>query len=185
MAESLHNAPIVLDNGSGTIRAGFAGDDLPKCYFPSFVGRPKHLRVLAGALEGEVFIGQKAATELRGLLKIRYPLEHGIVTDWDDMEKIWGYVYDEGLKTLSEEVRFPAPQRREELCAPGIQADREDSALAPRPPDRTAAQPTEQPRHGGADPLRDVQRARALHIHTSRVVAVRIGADDGHRARCG
>lgn len=106
MTDSLHNAPIVLDNGSGTIRAGFAGDDLPKCYFPSFVGRPKHLRVLAGALEGEVFIGQKAATELRGLLKIRYPLEHGIVTDWDDMEKIWEYVYGEGLKTLSEEVRL-------------------------------------------------------------------------------
>lgn len=104
MTDSLHNAPIVLDNGSGTIRAGFAGDDLPKCYFPSFVGRPKHLRVLAGALEGEVFIGQKAATELRGLLKIRYPLEHGIVTDWDDMEKIWEYVYSEGLKTISEEV---------------------------------------------------------------------------------
>ncbi|KAI0015274.1 actin-related protein, ARP1 class [Xylariomycetidae sp. FL0641] len=103
MTDSLHNAPIVLDNGSGTIRAGFAGDDLPKCYFPSFVGRPKHLRVLAGALEGEVFIGQKAATELRGLLKIRYPLEHGIVTDWDDMEKIWEYVYSEGLKTMSEE----------------------------------------------------------------------------------
>ncbi|KAK4463360.1 actin-like protein [Cladorrhinum samala] len=103
MTDSLHNAPIVLDNGSGTIRAGFAGEDVPKCHFPSWVGRPKHLRVLAGALEGEVFIGQKAATELRGLLKIRYPLEHGIVTDWDDMEKIWSYVYDEGLKTLSEE----------------------------------------------------------------------------------
>ena len=103
MADSLHNAPIVLDNGSGTIRAGFAGDDVPKCHFPSWVGRPKHLRVLAGALEGEVFIGQKAATELRGLLKIHYPLEHGIVTDWDEMEKIWAYVYDEGLKTLSEE----------------------------------------------------------------------------------
>ncbi|PHH82130.1 hypothetical protein CDD82_6888 [Ophiocordyceps australis] len=91
MAETLHNAPIVLDNGSGTIRAGFAGDDLPKCYFPSWVGRPKHLRVLAGALEGEVFIGEKAATELRGLLKISYPLEHGIVTNWDDMERIWEY----------------------------------------------------------------------------------------------
>ena len=96
MTDSLHNAPIVLDNGSGTIRAGFAGEDVPKCHFPSFVGRPKHLRVLAGALEGDVFIG---------LLKIRYPLEHGIGTDWDDMEKIGGYVYDEGLKTLSEEVR--------------------------------------------------------------------------------
>jgi centractin len=108
MTDSLHNAPIVLDNGSGTIRAGFAGEDVPKCHFPSFVGRPKHLRVLAGALEGEVFIGQKAATELRGLLKINYPLEHGIVTDWDDMEKIWAYVYDEGLKTLSEEVSVPS-----------------------------------------------------------------------------
>src|SRR6478752_7259875 len=104
MADSLHNAPIVLDNGSGTIRAGFAGDDLPKCYFPSWVGRPKHLRVLAGALEGEVFIGQKASTELRGLLKIRYPLEHGIVTDWDDMERIWQHIYSEELKTMSEEV---------------------------------------------------------------------------------
>ncbi|KAK8071223.1 Actin-like protein [Apiospora hydei] len=103
MAEPLHNAPIVLDNGSGTIRAGYAGTDLPACYFPSFVGRPKHLRVLAGALEGDVFIGQKAATELRGLLKIRYPLEHGIVTDWDDMEKIWEYVYSEGLNAMSEE----------------------------------------------------------------------------------
>ena len=103
MAETLHNAPIVLDNGSGTIRAGFAGEEVPKCIFPSWVGRPKHTRVLAGALEGDVFIGPKAQ-EQRGLLKIRYPLEHGIVTDWDDMERIWEYVYAEGVKTLSEEV---------------------------------------------------------------------------------
>ncbi|KAI9810430.1 MAG: Actin-like protein [Phylliscum demangeonii] len=102
MTDTLHNAPIVLDNGSGTIRAGFAGDDLPKCYFPSFVGRPKHVRALAGALEGDIFIGQRAQ-ELRGLLKIRYPLEHGIVTDWADMERIWQFVYTEELKTLSEE----------------------------------------------------------------------------------
>lgn len=103
MAETLHNAPVVLDNGSGTIRAGFAGEDLPKSYFPSFVGRPKHPRVLAGALEGDVFIGQRAQ-ELRGLLKIRYPLEHGVVTDWKDMERIWQFVYTDELKTLSEDV---------------------------------------------------------------------------------
>ncbi|KAI7265393.1 Actin-like, partial [Hortaea werneckii] len=98
----LHNTPIVIDNGSGTIRAGYAGEDLPKCFFPSFVGRPKHLRVLAGGLEGDVFIGNRAQ-ELRGLLKIKYPLEHGIVTDWDDMERIWQYIYTDELKTLSEE----------------------------------------------------------------------------------
>lgn len=103
MAESLlHNVPLVLDNGSGTIRAGFAGTDSPAAYFPSYVGRPKHVRAMAGALEGETFIGPKAQ-ELRGLLKIKYPLEHGIVTDWDDMEKIWSYVYEQELKTISEE----------------------------------------------------------------------------------
>jgi centractin len=67
------------------------------------VGRPKHTRIMAGAVDGDVFIGAKAQ-ELRGLLKIRYPLEHGIVTDWDDMEKIWSYIYSEELKTLPEEV---------------------------------------------------------------------------------
>jgi len=108
----LHNTPIVIDNGSGTIRAGYAGEDLPKCFFPSFVGRPKHPRVLAGGLEGDVFIGNRAQ-ELRGLLKIRYPLEHGIVTDWDDMERIWQYVYTDELKTLSEEVRLLDWEERE------------------------------------------------------------------------
>lgn len=99
---NLHNVPLVLDNGSGTIRAGFAGTDSPAAYFPAYVGRPKHTRVLAGALEGDVFIGSRAQ-ELRGLLKIKYPLEHGIVTDWDDMERIWTHVYEQELKTLSEE----------------------------------------------------------------------------------
>ena len=62
------------------------------------------MRVMAGALEGDVFIGRKAQ-EARGLLKIKYPMEHGIVTDWDDMERIWSWVYAEELGTLSEEVR--------------------------------------------------------------------------------
>lgn len=97
----LLNTPVVIDNGSGTIRAGYAGEDSPRCFFPSYVGRPKHLRVLAGGLEGDVFIGNRAQS-LRGLLKIRYPLEHGIVTDWDDMEKIWTHVYAE-MNSHSEE----------------------------------------------------------------------------------
>jgi centractin len=108
--DSLLNQPVVIDNGSGTIKAGFAGEDLPKTFFSSFVGRPKHTRVLAGALEGDVFIGQRAQ-DLRGLLKIKYPLEHGIITDWDDMERIWQYIYSEELKTLSEEVSAGALPR--------------------------------------------------------------------------
>ncbi|CAG0895464.1 unnamed protein product [Darwinula stevensoni] len=86
------NQPVVIDNGSGILKAGFAGAQVPKCHFPNYIGRPKHVRVMAGALEGDVFVGPKAE-EHRGLLSIRYPMEHGIVTDWNDMEKIWAYVY--------------------------------------------------------------------------------------------
>ena len=45
--------------------------------------------------------------EHRGLLTIRYPMEHGIVRDWDDMERIWQYIYSKDqLQTFSEEVRM-------------------------------------------------------------------------------
>lgn len=85
------------------IKAGFAGDQIPKYCFPNYVGRPKHVRVMAGALEGDIFIGPKAE-EHRGLLSIRYPMEHGIVKDWNDMERIWQYVYSKDqLQTFSEE----------------------------------------------------------------------------------
>ena len=33
---------LVLDNGSGVNKAGFAGDDAPRAVFPSIVGRPRH-----------------------------------------------------------------------------------------------------------------------------------------------
>ena len=87
----LANQPIVLDNGSGMIKAGFAGDQIPKYIFPNYVGRPKHVRVMAGGLEGDTFIGPRAE-EHRGLLRINYPMEHGIVNDWDDMERIWHHL---------------------------------------------------------------------------------------------
>ena len=58
---------------------------------------------MAGAIQDNLFIGRRAQ-ELRGLLHLKYPMEHGVVTDWDDMERIWGWVYGEGLKALSEEV---------------------------------------------------------------------------------
>lgn len=88
------NQPVVIDNGSGLIKAGFAGADLPKLIFPSYVGRPKHVKVMAGAAEGDYFVGEKAR-ELRGLLKLSYPLKHGVVTDWEDMLRIWQHTYTE------------------------------------------------------------------------------------------
>jgi centractin len=111
------NQPIVLDNGSGTIKAGFAGSELPKLIFPSYVGRPKHLKVMAGSAEGEFFCGGKAQ-ELRGVLKLNYPIKHGIITDWKDMQQIWQHVYNElGVQQdqhpvlLTEAPLNPRPNR--------------------------------------------------------------------------
>jgi centractin len=60
---------------------------------------------MAGAVDGDTFIGNRAE-ELRGLLKLKYPIEHGVITDWDDMERIWSYMYTEELKVIPEEVSY-------------------------------------------------------------------------------
>jgi actin beta/gamma 1 len=39
---------LVVDNGSGMCKAGFAGDDAPRAVFPSIVGRPRHKGVMVG-----------------------------------------------------------------------------------------------------------------------------------------
>lgn len=58
---------------------------------------------MAGALEGDEFIGPRAE-EYRGLLRLRYPIEHGMINHWDDMERIWAHIYSkEQLQIASEE----------------------------------------------------------------------------------
>lgn len=97
------NQPIVIDNGSGMLKAGFAGDQVPKINFSNYIGRPKHTRVMTGGLETDLFIGS-LAEEYRGLLNINYPMEHGIVNNWNDMEKIWQHLYSKNqLNSNSEE----------------------------------------------------------------------------------
>lgn len=66
------------------------------------VGRPKYSRVMAGALSSDTFIGN-AASQNRGLLRIRHPMDHGIVTHWDDMERLWHDVLTSQLKITPED----------------------------------------------------------------------------------
>ena len=94
---------IVVDHGSGKVRSGFAGDDAPRVVFQSTVGRSLYQKRMTGLSEQQVFIGDGAMSK-SGILDLKYPINHGIVTSWDDLELVWHHMY-KTLRIQPEEYR--------------------------------------------------------------------------------
>ncbi|XP_043825542.1 actin, clone 302-like [Dromiciops gliroides] len=93
---------VIFDGGSRYFKVGFGGEQAPRFVFPCMVGRYKRQSVMPGMDARDTFIGNEV-TDKRGKLTINYPIEHGIITDWDDMEKIWHHAFYNVLHVDPEE----------------------------------------------------------------------------------
>ena len=118
----------VLDQGTGFVKIGRAGTNFPDYTFPSLVGRPILRAEERNALElGEIEIKDvmcgDEASKARSLLQIGYPMENGIIQNWEDMEHLWDYAFYEkmntptrGRKVLLTEPPMNPIKNRELMC---------------------------------------------------------------------
>ncbi|KAF8997876.1 Actin/actin-like protein [Cyathus striatus] len=116
--------PLVVDNGTGFVKVGYAGSNFPEHVFPSIIGRPilrAEERVGAVTIK-DIMIGDDAAAN-RNYLQVTQPMEHGIVKNWEDMKLLWDYTFDEKLKidprgrrVLLTEPPMNPKVNRERMC---------------------------------------------------------------------
>ena len=102
--EGITGKPLVIDNGTGLSKNGYAGEDQPRSVFPTIIGYPKYKSIMTDVEHyvREYYIGEEALG-LRGVLKLVYPVEHGVINDWEAMEKIWHYTFYNDMRVNPNE----------------------------------------------------------------------------------
>ena len=94
---------LVVDNGTTMIRAGFAGDDAPIAVFSNIIGRPRRYHTpFPKSDDKEFYVGDESQAKC-GILRISHPMEQGVVTSWNDMERVWTHTFYNELRVAPEE----------------------------------------------------------------------------------
>ncbi|KAK9315157.1 actin family [Lipomyces starkeyi] len=90
--------PIVLDQGTGFVKIGRGGTNFPDHTFPSIVGRPiLRAEERTGNVEIKDIMAGDEASAVRTMLQISYPMENGIIKNWEDMGHLWDYAFYERM----------------------------------------------------------------------------------------
>ncbi|XWS28257.1 hypothetical protein CRYUN_Cryun25bG0051000 [Craigia yunnanensis] len=106
---------IVIDLGSHTCKAGYAGEDAPKAVFPSVVGsidqmdaddddennysKTNNNNVDSNKPKGKrrLYVGSQALGFRRDHMEVLSPLKDGVVVDWDIVDSIWDHAFKQCL----------------------------------------------------------------------------------------
>ena len=92
MAIPLPGTPIIVDIGSAYTKIGFAGEPSPRFVFPTITGTEKYKAVMVDVSARNIYIGSDAS-KMRGVLKIKHPIERGAIMDWNDYYEILNYIF--------------------------------------------------------------------------------------------
>ncbi|KAG4938328.1 hypothetical protein JHK86_044469 [Glycine max] len=98
---------VVCDNGTGYVKCGFAGENFPTSVFPCVVGRPmlRYEESLTEQALKDIVVGEGCA-DLRHQLDISYPVNNGIVQNWDDMCHVWDHAFFNELKINPQDCKI-------------------------------------------------------------------------------
>ncbi|KJE92804.1 actin2 [Capsaspora owczarzaki ATCC 30864] len=104
---------VVIDNGTGYTKMGYAGNTVPQYIIPSsigikesaMVGDKSQRRVTKGVDDLDFYIGDEAVENER-TYATHYPIRHGIVDDWDLMERYWEQAIFKYLRADPEDHYF-------------------------------------------------------------------------------
>lgn len=100
--EQWEDKAIIIDAGSNTLKCGFSGTDAPLAVLPTVIGRPRHMGVMVGMGRKDAYVGDEALSK-KGILSLTNPVDYGMVTNWDDMERIYHHVFYNELRIAPEE----------------------------------------------------------------------------------
>ncbi|XP_069893270.1 actin-related protein T2 [Dipodomys merriami] len=106
----LDSPAVIFDNGSGLCKAGLSGEIGPRHVISSVVGHPKFKMPSTEAHQKKYFVGEEALYKQEAL-HLHRPIQRGLITGWEDMEKLWKHLFEWelGVKPSDRPVLMTEP----------------------------------------------------------------------------